>query len=47
MAHGSPGRVCPTHRVRLDGGPVWFRCPAGHALVAADVYREFGEAVAS
>jgi hypothetical protein len=39
-----PGRVCPRHPgARLDGGPVWYRCPvgpAGHAVIAADLNNE-------
>lgn len=32
---------CPTHRVPLDGGPVWFYCPTGHSVTAADLSNEF------
>lgn len=36
-----PGRVCPTHpAARLDGGPIQYRCPIGHAVVAADLSNE-------
>jgi hypothetical protein len=39
------GPLCPRHHLRLDGGPVWFHCPAGHGLPAADINHEFGEEV--
>lgn len=40
------GSVCPKHHVRLDGGPVWFRCPGidgaeGHGVVAASLDHEY------
>lgn len=31
----------PTHGTRLDNGPIWFRCPRGHSLPAADLSHEF------
>jgi hypothetical protein len=36
-----PGRVCPTHHTPLDGGPIQYRCPHGHAVVAADLNNEY------
>ncbi len=32
---------CPTHRQPLEGGPVWFRCPVGHAVPAADIDHDY------
>lgn len=33
---------CPRHREeRLNGGPTWFGCPAGHGVPAADLDHEF------
>jgi hypothetical protein len=32
---------CPTHGHPLDGGPVRFRCPAGHGVQAADIDHDF------
>ena len=34
-------RTCPTHGIRLQGGPVWFRCDEGHSLPAADLSHDF------
>lgn len=34
-------RTCPTHGTPLDNGPIWFRCPRGHSLPAADLSHEF------
>jgi hypothetical protein len=35
-------RMCPTHHVALDGGPVLYRCETGrHAVYAADLRHEF------
>lgn len=33
----STATLCPTHREPLDGGPIRFRCPAGHGVQAADI----------
>lgn len=42
---GPPCR-CPRHRAPLEGGPVQYRCPAGHRVQAADLDHEFHGAVA-
>jgi hypothetical protein len=31
---------CPTHDVRLSGGPIWWTCPTAHGVPAADLTRE-------
>lgn len=35
-----PAPLCPDHDCVLDGGPVHYRCPEGHAVQAADLNRE-------
>lgn len=36
-----PTPICPNHPgVRLDEGPVHYRCPEGHAVQAADLNNE-------
>jgi len=35
-----PAALCPDHDCVLDGGPVQYRCPEGHAVHAADLDRE-------
>lgn len=47
LLHAGPVRRCTIHGSELDGGPVQYRCPAGHRVQAADVDHEFhGRAVA-
>jgi len=36
-----PATLCPTHKHPLDGGPVRYRCPAGHGVQAADIDHEY------
>lgn len=37
-----PAARCPVHpECRLEGGPVRWRCPRGHAVPAADIDREY------
>lgn len=33
-------RCCPRHQQALTGGPVVYRCPAGHRVQAADLDQE-------
>lgn len=35
-----PAPLCPDHGCVLDGGPVHYRCPEGHAVMDADLNRE-------
>jgi hypothetical protein len=35
-----PPAVCPTHRCKLTGGDIQYRCPEGHRVQAADISRE-------
>ena len=35
-----PPAVCPTHKCRLTGGDIQYRCPEGHRVQAADPNRE-------
>ena len=36
-----PADMCPRHQRPLEGGPVWFHCPVGHAVPAADIDHEY------
>lgn len=40
-----PVNRCPHHNAELDGGPVQYRCPHGHRVMAADLTREISRAV--